>query len=160
MVGISSIPRAVFPAPSIASLMSWAVVAGNRISLTTTAGASNEISPASAVLVRSSLINRSLFSLVLFAGAPIGFCGSIRGGLRYPPVDWCHFVILKTSLISVTESSLSTQYFVLALRTVFRKLQAVSAEGSARFSYTAALQSVFHHGWPVFWPRDLFVDPM
>ena len=136
------------------------MVTGNRISLAATAGASNGILPASAVLVRSSLINKSLFSLVLIAGVPIGFCRLIRGGLQYMPVDWCHFVILKTSLVSIIESSLSAQYFIFALRTVFCRLRAVLTENSAQFSCTAILQSVFHHSWLVFWPRDLFADLM
>ena len=67
--------------------MSWAVVVRNGISLAATAGASNEISPALAVLVRSSLINKSLFLLVLLAGALVGFCRLIRKGLQYLPVN-------------------------------------------------------------------------
>ena len=57
------------------------------MSLAATAGALNKISPTSAVLVSSSLINKSLFLLVLLAGVLIGFCGLIRGGLRYLLVD-------------------------------------------------------------------------
>jgi hypothetical protein len=51
------------------------------MSLAATASVSNRILLALAILVRSSLINRSLFSLVLLAGAPVRFCGLIRGGL-------------------------------------------------------------------------------
>ena len=130
------------------------------MSLTAMASALNRISLALAILVRSSLINRSLFLLVLLAGVPVGFCGLIRGGLRYPLVNQCYFVILKTLLISVIESSLLAQYFVFALQTVFRRLQAVLPKGLAWFSCTAVLQLVFYYSWPVFQPRDLFADLM
>ena len=58
--------------------ISWAVVARNRISLATIASTLNKISPILAILVRSSLINRSLFLLVLLAGMSIKFCRLIK----------------------------------------------------------------------------------
>jgi len=51
------------------------------MSLAAIASVLNKISLMLAILVRSSLINKSLFLLVLLASALVGFCRSIRGGL-------------------------------------------------------------------------------
>jgi hypothetical protein len=72
------IPGVVFPTPSIVLRISWAVITRNRIFLAATAGASNGISPTSVILIRSSLINKSFFLLVLLVYIPLGFCGSIK----------------------------------------------------------------------------------
>jgi len=55
------------------------------------------------------------------------------------PVNWCHLVIRKTFVGSVTESSFEAQYSLLALQTVFLSLRAASGVGSFRFSSTAVL---------------------
>ena len=68
------------------------------------------------------------------------------------PVDWCHLVIRKISVGSVTESNFIAQYSFLALQTAFRSLQADSGVRSLRFSFAAALQSEFYYGWPVLCP--------
>ena len=68
------------------------------------------------------------------------------------PVDWCHLVIRKTSVGSVTESNFVAQYSFLALRTAFRSLRADSSVRSLRFLSAAALQSEFHQGCPVLRP--------
>jgi hypothetical protein len=51
------------------------------MSLAATASVSNKILLVLAILVRSSLISRSLFLLVLLVGALIGFRRLIREGL-------------------------------------------------------------------------------
>jgi hypothetical protein len=67
--------------------MSSSIVKGNRISLGMTTKESCRISPASTIFVSSSLTKRALFSLMLLIRGLIGSYGSIRGGLRYPPVN-------------------------------------------------------------------------
>jgi hypothetical protein len=78
LVGILSIPGVIFPAPSIVLRISWAVITRNGIFLAIIASISNGISPALVVLVRSSLINRFFFLLVLLVYTPVGFCGLIK----------------------------------------------------------------------------------
>jgi hypothetical protein len=87
LVGILLIPGAIFPVFSITLRIFWAVVTRNRIFLVITASISNKISPASAVLIKSFLINKSFLLLVLLIYTPVRFCGSIKRRLRYLPVD-------------------------------------------------------------------------
>jgi len=51
------------------------------MSLAAIASMSNKILLVLAVLVRSSLINKSLFLLILLASVLVRFCRLIRGGL-------------------------------------------------------------------------------
>ena len=55
------------------------------------------------------------------------------------PVDWCHLVIRKMSVGSVTESNFVAQYSFLALRTAFRNFRADSGVRSLQFSFAATL---------------------
>src|SRR6202043_2676297 len=124
------------------------VIAGKLIDRTGTTGASKGISPASAVFDRRFRTRISLLSEVSIARLCVGFCGSLKGGLRYVPVDLCHFVILYTSVRACTLSSLSVQYDLFALRTVFRRFRAVRSDGECLFLFAASLQALFHQGTP------------
>jgi len=80
-VGISSIPRAVLPAPRINLRTSLGVISGNRILRAITAKEEPGISPALAVFVSSSLIRRARFSSMLLTSKLAGYYGLIREGL-------------------------------------------------------------------------------
>ncbi len=80
-MGISSIPRAVLPAPRINLQTSSGIISGNRMLRAVTIREEPSISPTLAVFVSSSLIRRARFSSMLLASKLIGYYRSIRGGL-------------------------------------------------------------------------------
>ena len=89
---------------------------------------------------------------MLLTSELIGYYGLIRGGLLQLPVNQCYFIILKTSLISIIESSLLAQYLLLALQTILQRLQANLSKRSFLFSQAAILYSKSHQGQPIFQP--------
>jgi hypothetical protein len=61
--------------------MSLSVVSGNRISLNIIIKELCGMSPAFAIFISNSLINKALFSSMPLVRGLIGFYGSIKGGL-------------------------------------------------------------------------------
>jgi len=81
LVGILSLPGAVFLAFKIAFCTSCSIIGGKKIVRTGTAGESNGMSPALAVLVNKFCSSISLLSLVLAASSAAGHKESAKGGL-------------------------------------------------------------------------------
>ena len=92
-VGISSRPRAVFPAFKIAVWVSAAVIGGKAILQVVAVGESKGISLASAEFVRRLCIRMPCFLLMSAAKPAFRFSRSLNRGLRYAPIDLCHLVI-------------------------------------------------------------------
>jgi hypothetical protein len=120
------------------------VIARKLIDQTRTIRVLKGISPALAVFDSRFQIRISLLSEVFAARLCVGFCGSLKGGLWYVPVDLCHFVILYTSVRACTLSSLSVQYNLFALQIVFQRFWAVRFDKECLFLFAASLQASFY----------------
>ena len=120
-VGTSSSPGAVFPACNRACETVVKVISGSGRLALGTAGESRGISPTSAWFWSRVLTRIALFSGNVVARAWPGDWGSLSGGERKLPIDLCHLLILKISLVWVAWLILVCQYRSLAFLMVLHR---------------------------------------